>query len=185
MQHTAATFPPLMLPCQCNMRTKTQIPSCSLLYSVTCGCRPTCLSVCVCLWSFLASCTVVWCNVHPSPTDVSPHLFPWTMRPLDDMFLGRCVRKQSIPYSRGWGVGGVAGGTLILVRSDRSGRSQVSANSYCVYPPPVCGPWSGHIVQGRYVPPTLPKGRIVHGKNVRGHFGLGHIFMRSSVCMPY
>jgi hypothetical protein len=34
------------------------------------------------------------------PTDVSPNIFSWTMCPLDDVSLGRCVLVRAFPY---WG----------------------------------------------------------------------------------
>jgi hypothetical protein len=46
------------------------------------------------------------CNFNPSPTDVSPNDYYWTMRPLDDVSLERCIPIPTIPYlggGREWG----------------------------------------------------------------------------------
>ena len=44
-------------------------------------------------------------NVNPFPTTVSLNVFPWTMRPLDEVSLGRCVPIRFVPYCRGWSPG--------------------------------------------------------------------------------
>jgi hypothetical protein len=49
-------------------------------------------------------------------------------------------------------------------------ETQVSASSWCDYPPPVCGPGSGHIGQGRKI-----QGTHRPSTNVRGHIGREHI----------
>jgi hypothetical protein len=38
------------------------------------------------------------CSVSPSPTDVSPNDYYLTVRPLDDVSLGRCAPIRTIPY---------------------------------------------------------------------------------------
>ncbi len=43
-----------------------------------------------------------WYNVNSSPIEVSQNVFPWTMRPLDDVSLGLCrYRKSSCLTIRG------------------------------------------------------------------------------------
>ncbi len=68
-------------------------------------------------------------------TEVSLNVFPWTIRPLDDVSY-RCVP-----------------GSLVVHR--HPGESQSSVRSSCDYPSPVCGPGSGHIGHGRIIQGTI------------------------------
>jgi len=39
----------------------------------------------------------IWCNVSPSPTDMSPTENSWMLHPLDKMSLGYCAPDRTIP----------------------------------------------------------------------------------------